>query len=183
MAIETLERFLGYSRVYSFLPEAMRRQIAHDVPRWSDATRCRTCYRRRADPGEERVGAHLTDHARSGGAVPHRPPAGPGRCSAPKTVAAARCSSRGSAARPSGVALGSRLPPLLSVSKCSSVPSRAQRATSPPAMNSTSSGWTITASARLDAGTASSVRWSSAHAPCSSVTGSVAPDLLLVFIE
>jgi hypothetical protein len=35
MTLDRLDQFPGRSRGYSFLPEAMRRQIAHDVPRWS----------------------------------------------------------------------------------------------------------------------------------------------------
>ena len=39
MTIESLDRFPGRSRGYSGLPEAMRRQIAQDVPRWSEFVR------------------------------------------------------------------------------------------------------------------------------------------------
>jgi hypothetical protein len=39
MTPESLEQFPGRSRGYSNLPEAKRRQIAHDVPRWSEFIR------------------------------------------------------------------------------------------------------------------------------------------------
>jgi len=39
MTPESLEQFPGRSRGYSYLPEAMRRQIAQDVPRWSEFIR------------------------------------------------------------------------------------------------------------------------------------------------
>jgi hypothetical protein len=35
MTLDRLDQFPGRSQGYSFLPEAMRRQIAQDVPRWS----------------------------------------------------------------------------------------------------------------------------------------------------
>ncbi len=35
MTLDRLDQFPGCSRGYSFLPEAMRRQIAQDVPLWS----------------------------------------------------------------------------------------------------------------------------------------------------
>jgi hypothetical protein len=39
MTLESLDQFPGRSRGYSFLPEATRRQIAQDVPRWSEFIR------------------------------------------------------------------------------------------------------------------------------------------------
>ena len=35
MTLDRLDQFPGRSRGYGFLPEAMRRQIAQDVPLWS----------------------------------------------------------------------------------------------------------------------------------------------------
>lgn len=35
MTLDRLDQFPGRSKGYSFLPEALRRQIAQDVPRWS----------------------------------------------------------------------------------------------------------------------------------------------------
>jgi hypothetical protein len=39
MTLERLDRFPGHSVGYSYLPEAMRRNIAHDVPLWSEFIR------------------------------------------------------------------------------------------------------------------------------------------------
>jgi hypothetical protein len=39
MTLETFDQFPGRSRGYSHLPEEMRRQIALDVPRWSEFIR------------------------------------------------------------------------------------------------------------------------------------------------
>jgi len=39
MMLERLDRYPGRSHGYSLLPEEMRRQIAADVPRWSDVIR------------------------------------------------------------------------------------------------------------------------------------------------
>jgi hypothetical protein len=39
MTLERLDQFPGCSRGYSYLPEAMRRQIAQDVPLWSEFIR------------------------------------------------------------------------------------------------------------------------------------------------
>jgi hypothetical protein len=36
MTLETFDQFPGRSRGYGFLPEELRRQIAQDVPRWSE---------------------------------------------------------------------------------------------------------------------------------------------------
>ena len=39
MTLESLDQFPGRSQGYSYLPEAIRRQIAQDVPRWSEFIR------------------------------------------------------------------------------------------------------------------------------------------------
>ena len=39
MTLEALDRFLGRSHGYSYLPEEMRRQIVTDVPLWSELIR------------------------------------------------------------------------------------------------------------------------------------------------
>jgi hypothetical protein len=39
MTIEHFDQFPGRSRGYAFLPEEMRHQIVHDVPRWSEFIR------------------------------------------------------------------------------------------------------------------------------------------------
>jgi hypothetical protein len=39
MTLESLDQFPGRSPGYSYLPEALRRQIAHDVPFWSEFIR------------------------------------------------------------------------------------------------------------------------------------------------
>ena len=39
MTLESLDQFPGRSRGYGYLPEAMRRQIAQDVPLWSEFIR------------------------------------------------------------------------------------------------------------------------------------------------
>ena len=39
MTLERFDQFPGHSRGYTLLPEAMRRQFAHDVPLWSDFIR------------------------------------------------------------------------------------------------------------------------------------------------
>ena len=39
MMLESLDQFPGRSRGYGMLPEAMRRQIAQDVPQWSEFIR------------------------------------------------------------------------------------------------------------------------------------------------
>ena len=45
MTLERFDRFPGHSRGYGGLPEAMRRQIVQDVPRWSEFIRqeCERC--------------------------------------------------------------------------------------------------------------------------------------------
>ena len=39
MTLESLDQFPGRSRGYGYLPETMRRRIAHDVPLWSEFIR------------------------------------------------------------------------------------------------------------------------------------------------
>jgi hypothetical protein len=39
MTLESLDQFPGHSRGYSYLPKEKRRQIAHDVPLWSEFIR------------------------------------------------------------------------------------------------------------------------------------------------
>jgi hypothetical protein len=39
ITLERFDQFPGYSPGYAFLPEKMRRQIVHDIPRWSEFIR------------------------------------------------------------------------------------------------------------------------------------------------
>jgi hypothetical protein len=39
MTLERFDQFPGRSRGYASLPEALRRQIVQDIPRWSDFVR------------------------------------------------------------------------------------------------------------------------------------------------